>query len=249
MRLYSMRRQKGYTSRSNTVDSNQIKYLGPTDTYKYLGVEQTLGVVEGAVKHRLSQELKHRLWVIWSSELTAKQKIEATNTWAIALYQYYLPLMRWQLRELVELDRLVRRQMRLCKAHYYGASLDRLCLPRKQGGHGLSSFVDIHEVAINYLQEHHYLSRVDTDILSAVVHHQKAVTHQVWLYSLAKKKELLSMDWSHYICHSGWDDSNSWLQMKGLKTAHFWSLQIRMWFERDHSSHPICLSPALLHTI
>ena len=83
----------------------EIRILQGRESYKYLGVEQQFGVTEEVVKFRLREEFNRRLEWIWRSEFSGCQKVEATNLWAISLYNYFLPLMRWQNQELVALDR------------------------------------------------------------------------------------------------------------------------------------------------
>lgn len=47
--------------------------------------------------------------------MSTKHKVEATNTWALSLYTYYLPMMEWKERELLT-DRM---------AHFFNASAER----------------------------------------------------------------------------------------------------------------------------
>lgn len=52
----------------------RIKELEEGAMYKYLGIEERLGLLEGTVKLQLSLELRRRLDKIWGSELYRKQK-------------------------------------------------------------------------------------------------------------------------------------------------------------------------------
>ena len=123
-----------------------FRALDESSFYKYLGIKQCLGPKSEISKLRLRKELISRMKSIWSSELSAKQKV-VTNTWAIAVYLYYLPLWKWGSRELLELDRTVRKIMCLNKAAYYGASVARFHIPRKLAGKGVMSLQDVYETS------------------------------------------------------------------------------------------------------
>ena len=162
-------------SEGHSIDTQEIRVLRPDEAYKYLGLEQRIGLREGLVKKRLMEELCHRLTLIWNSDLTAKQKVEATNTWAMSLYHYYLPIMEWRERELLLLDRLVRRIMRKRKAHYFNSSAERCHVPRKQGGRGVHSFIDLSQrTAFQTVQ---YLLKVERhdSLMESVLLHQRAL--------------------------------------------------------------------------
>lgn len=55
---------------------------------------------------------------------------------------------KWPLKELVEIDRTVRRIMRSCGRNHFGASVDRFHLPRTRGGRGVLSVIDMHEQGV-----------------------------------------------------------------------------------------------------
>ena len=150
----------------------EIRVLQAGDSYKYLGVEQLLGTLEEVVKFRLWQEFLQQLKWVWGSELSGRQKVEVTNLWAISQYTYYLPLIQWQVRDLSELDRLVRRVMLGCKSHYYGSSVKRCNLPRSEGGRGVMSVVDSYEMAL--LRVTAYLEKPPSNdvMMRAVLRHQ-----------------------------------------------------------------------------
>lgn len=71
-------------------DEFHFRCLTEQDNYKYL--DQCLGHRQVKVKLRLKKELKRRLRLVWSSCLNSRQKVELTNSWAVAGYNYFLPL-------------------------------------------------------------------------------------------------------------------------------------------------------------
>ena len=46
-------------------------------------------------RERLQREYAKRLFKIWSSSLSAKHKVHATNSWAVAVFRYFFPLVKW----------------------------------------------------------------------------------------------------------------------------------------------------------
>lgn len=66
----------------------------------------------------------------------------------VAVLRYYFGAIRWSKAELVQLDRMTRRVMRQNKAHYYSAALERLYLPRKEGGRGLQELYSAWECEV-----------------------------------------------------------------------------------------------------
>jgi hypothetical protein len=70
-----------------------IPAMREDDPYKYLGIEQTLVSDPRAVKERLRAEYLSRLKRVWSSEMNAKNKVNATNIWPVSLFRYYFGVL------------------------------------------------------------------------------------------------------------------------------------------------------------
>ena len=108
-----------------------IKSLTDTDAYKYLGVAQLFEPKYRVVKEKLVDEYLVRLRKIWSSDLNAKHKVHATNTWAVALFRYFFTSFRWYQNDLLKLDVQTRTVLRRFHCHQLSASVERLYLHRK----------------------------------------------------------------------------------------------------------------------
>jgi hypothetical protein len=115
------------------------------DTYKYLGMDQLFGVNLTKSKNRVRAEFYKRMRKTWKSELNSRNMVKANNSWAAAVLRYFFGVMKWNKRELVEMDRKARKILRLNGAHHHNASLERLYLPRDEGGRGLQSIEGIWE--------------------------------------------------------------------------------------------------------
>ena len=107
------------------------------------------------------------------SHLNGKNAAEASNMLCASLLRYSYPVLRWTQSELPKLERMVRKIMRKYQCHYYNSAIERVNLPRSQGGRGLCSFPLDHDRAVVNLAK--YLHTAN-DPLTAVV-----VKHQNWL--------------------------------------------------------------------
>ena len=73
------------------------------------------------------------------TKLNGKNKIMAVNTWAVATLRYSTGVVDWTVEELKELDRKTRKMMTLHGALHPKTGVDRLYLPRQNGGRRLIS--------------------------------------------------------------------------------------------------------------
>ena len=128
-------KQGKYVSGENYLlpEERTIERVPQGDAYKYFGIEQLFTADHTSVRERLQREYAKRLFKIWSSSLSAKHKVHATNSWAVAVFRYFFPLVKWPHNALVQLDRLTRRILRRFKSHHHSAAIERLYLSHKWG--------------------------------------------------------------------------------------------------------------------
>ena len=74
-------------------------------SYRYLGVMQLFDPKLRTVKKQLKEEYLRRVGEVWSTELSSRHKVNATDTLAVALFRYFFPCIRWYRRPLMILDR------------------------------------------------------------------------------------------------------------------------------------------------
>jgi hypothetical protein len=71
------KRGKLIHSQNLVIDINrEIQELEQGKTYKYLGIEESVGIQHQQVKERLKQEYRRRLRMILKSELNARNNIQ-----------------------------------------------------------------------------------------------------------------------------------------------------------------------------
>ena len=118
-----------------------IRSLEKGTTYQYLGLEQLFQVDDSKVKACLINELRRRLHKVWSSHLNGNNAAEAANMLCASLLRKSYPVLRWTQCELPKLYRVMRKIMRKYQCHHYNSAIERVNLPRSQGGRRLCSFL------------------------------------------------------------------------------------------------------------
>jgi hypothetical protein len=136
-----------------TLANKEINCLDKTSEYKYLGFSQCLDLTSNA-KTNIKEKYLNRVKTVLKSELLAKNKIKAVNTWAIPLLMYSFGILNWTETDLEDLNRKTRTLFTEYRVHHPKSAIERFHLPRKYGGRGV---LDIHYLCdkqINNLQKY-----------------------------------------------------------------------------------------------
>ena len=149
---------------------NDIKELNPRKAYKYLGIEESFGIQHKNEKEKPKKEYLRRLGLVLGAELSAKNKIQATGSLAVPVLRYSFGIINWHQEELQKLDRKTRKVLAIHRQHHPKADVDRLCVPREQGGRGLMQLEAAHAVQITKLVE--YVDRKEDPLIQVVRTHQ-----------------------------------------------------------------------------
>jgi hypothetical protein len=75
--------------------------------------------------------------LILSTELSAKNKMQAIGSLAIPVLRYGFGIINWHQKEVQKLDKKTRKMLTIHGQHHPKADIDRLHVPRKDGGRGL----------------------------------------------------------------------------------------------------------------
>ena len=132
---------------------NDIKELEPRKAYKYLGIEESFDIQDKNEKEKLKKEYLRRLRLVLGTELSAKNKIQAIGLLTVLVLRYSFGIINWNQEELQKLDRKTRKLLTIHGQHHPKADIDRLYVPRKQGGRGLMQLEAAHAVEITKLVE------------------------------------------------------------------------------------------------
>ena len=128
----------------NTFE-NDIKELDPKKAYKYLGIAESFDIQHKNEKVKLKMEYLRQ---VLGTELSAKNKIQAIASLAVPVLRYSFGIVKWHQEEMQKLDRKTRKLLTIHGQHHPKADVDRLYVPRKQGGRGLMQLEAAHAVEI-----------------------------------------------------------------------------------------------------
>eukprot|EP00795_Rhopilema_esculentum_P003517 gene3517-biopygen1669 len=120
------------------VNGEKIKEVGE-EGYKYLGITELDRIKEEEMKKIFQREYFRRVRLIMQSKLNGRNKIKATNTWAISLMRYGAGIIKWRKDELESMDRRTRKLMTMSKKLHPRSDVARIYVSRKKGGRGLIS--------------------------------------------------------------------------------------------------------------
>ena len=96
--------------------------------YTCLGILELHEIKEHEMKIKVTAEYKSRFRLILKSKLNGKNKIQAINTWAVAMLRYGAGNISWKVDELKKMDRTTRKTLTMYGAFHPKSDIDRLCL-------------------------------------------------------------------------------------------------------------------------
>lgn len=213
------------------IGGKTIKLLGGGETYAYLGIPQSESQDLFELKNHLHMKYHGLLEKIWSSELSGKNKIQATNTLAIPLLLYTFGAVKWNVNELKELDRETRKMMTIHRSHHPRSSVPRIYLPRDRGGRGLLN--------LECLQRRIVLSAASSvinsrDPLMQFVHLHEIANVGAFLYRAAERAAVeLSLPFGTRDIEHGLASLTPWMLKKSVKEAEHTLLL------REHIDRPV----------
>ena len=133
-------------------DGKVIKSLQEGESYKYLGILEADKFLEERMKLNVSKEYIRRLRKVLKSKLNGGNLVHGVNAWAVSLLRYSAAFVSWRKSELEAIDRKTRKLFTIYGALHPKSNVDRLYIPRKEGGRGLISIKDCVKLAIRGLE-------------------------------------------------------------------------------------------------
>ena len=119
-----------------------MKELQEEELYTYLGQDEEVGYNGPLNKEKVIKKYKRHVRKIWTSELYSGNKITAHNTFAVPLITPTIGSLSWMRKDIEDLDKATRRIMCYTGSLHMRSNINRICVPRKQGGRGLASIED-----------------------------------------------------------------------------------------------------------
>ncbi len=123
----------------DTLRAGRIGEITGGGTYRYLGIEQVFGKKSVETRKKVSNEYLRRVRKTWNSSLKSRSKAVMHNSWCVGALRYFGATVDWGESGASKLDTATRRILKACKAHHKGSAVERLYIPRKEGGRGLQS--------------------------------------------------------------------------------------------------------------
>ena len=164
---------KGKLQNSTAINldfDTTIKELNSEESYKYLGVNEGDGINHATMKEKIRKEYYRRIRLVLKTELNSKNRIEAINTLAIPVVQYSYNIINWNLADLQKMDRKTRKLLTSNRSLHPKADVDRLYLPRKDGGRGLVQLEMSYKTTTIGMK--HYLEFSNDWMLQLVLQHE-----------------------------------------------------------------------------
>ena len=160
---------------NNPIEVNglEIQEIKDGDNYKYLGVDESVGIDGPLNKQRVIKEYKSRIKKIWNSELNGHNRSIAHNAFAIPLITRTIGILKWTKKEINDLDIATRKSICMSGGFHQASDIDRLYVERKKGGRGLRSIEDIYEIIIVGLMKHLEEVKDKHSLLKAVELHER----------------------------------------------------------------------------
>jgi len=150
-----------------TINEQLITSLQEQETYKYLGFHQNTKLQHKNIKQQITQKYKARITSILKSKLNSKHIVKAINTYAIPLLTYSFGVIKWSNTETEELNRLNRTMLTKYRMHHPKSCIQRMTLPRAQGGRGLIDITQLHKTQINNLRQYFH-NKQDSSLHKAI---------------------------------------------------------------------------------
>lgn len=180
------------------TDGTEFPELDPEKAYKYLGVIQALEIKQRENKNVAEKKFLKRVNIILKTQLNAKNKILAINTWAVPSVAYTFGILTWSKTNLESMDRKVRTLFTKHRMLHPNSAIERLYICREKGGRGLCSLEVAHQRECASLRR--YFHEKDTPVNNAIVMLDKSYTPLKLFDRQARQPENILENMVHSWC-------------------------------------------------
>ena len=174
-RCAKARFKKGKLASSGNIvidDDTEIQELDQEGVYKYLGVDESDGVQHSKMKEKIRKEYNRRVRLILRTELNGRNKREAINSLAVPVVQYSFGIIDWKISQLKKIDTKTRKLLNMHMMLHPKADVERLYIPRTDGGRGLTDVETAFKTAAIGLG--HYLNHKEGQYPKQVLEHERS---------------------------------------------------------------------------
>ena len=136
------------------ANHDKIRRFGEEETYKYLGILEADTIKQVEMKDKIQNEYLGRTRKLLETKHSSRNLIKGINTWAVPLIRYSGPFLKWTRDEVKQMDQRIRKLMTIHKVLHPSDDVDRLYVPRKEGGIGLASIEYNVDTSIQRLEDY-----------------------------------------------------------------------------------------------
>ena len=134
-------------------NQDKIRILGEKETYKYLGILKA-DTIKQEMKEKIKKEYLRRTRKLPETKLYSRNLIKGINIWAVLVVRYSGSFFKLTREELKKMDQRIRKLMTMHKALHPRDDVDRLHMPRKEGGWVLASIEDSVDASIERFEDY-----------------------------------------------------------------------------------------------
>ncbi|XP_075975709.1 uncharacterized protein LOC142976307 [Anticarsia gemmatalis] len=168
-KINSVRAGQNHQHNYTLSTGEHIEALSEQDAYKYLGYNQLLQIHHKQTKQKLTTQFQHRLNTILKTQLNSRNTIKAINTFVIPLLTYSFGIIAWTKTELRTLQRKINTTMTKFRKNHPRSCLQRLTLPRKEGGRGIIDISNLHNKQITSLRNYFFAKATQSTLHKSIV--------------------------------------------------------------------------------
>ena len=143
------------------------------------------------MKEKIQREYNRRVRSILRTELSGRNKMEAINSLAVPVVQYSFGIVDWRISELKKIDTKTRKLLNMQKMLHPKADVERLYIPRKDGGRGLIEVETAFKTATIGL--YHYLKHNDRRYPKQLLEHDRFKAIKSIIMNATKFKREVTM--------------------------------------------------------
>ena len=159
------------------LDSGDIiTSLDQSETYKYLGYNQSNLIDYRNTKEYLTKQFRIRLNAILTAQLNARNTIKAINSYAIPILTYSFGIINWSRTELKSLQRTINTSMTKHRKHHPRSCVQRLTLAREHGGRGLIDILNLHAKQITNLRAYFHTKSETSTLYKTITQNDTKLT-------------------------------------------------------------------------
>ena len=147
-------------------NQDKIRTLWENETYKYLRILEVDIIKQVEMKDKIQKEYLRRTRKLAETKLSSWNLIKGMNTYAVPLVRYSELFLKWTRAELKKMDQRTRKLITMHKALHPRDDVDRLYVPRKEGGGGLISIEDGVDASMQRLED--YIEKHEQGLNTAI---------------------------------------------------------------------------------